>query len=446
MSEAASLAKTNENGINFKANFILLFMGLMVSRLGNSIFRLGLSLYVLDVTGSNTAFTLMILLAFVPDIFVNLFGSVFVDKHDRKKIIVITDILCGVVVLGFMFILNAPSNLILWIILCNMLLAFFGNFFNLSLMASIPNIVGDESVLQAQSIMQGLGAAIQIIGPVLGALVYNSLGIEMIFLLNGISFILSGCSEMFIRFRKIKKEEEEEGEQETYFQKMSQGYKYIASHSVLRFFMVFAFFIQTIYLPLTMQLVPIIAYNILNLSALQFSFMQGSWAFGVILGSVFIGIYNKQKVLITKFFTLLQIQSVLVILWYFPRLSVFTEASHWLITGIYAAIMSVTGFLNIVQNAPLFAHFQVQIPDEIRGRVFGVVNIALLASAPAGIGIFWLLSNVVDWMLIPVISGILMLIYCIISARNKDFREFINGLKEEINNPVVEEKMVQETV
>lgn len=443
MSEAA-LANTKGKKINFKANFILLFLGLTVSMLGNGIFRLGLSLFVLDVTGSNSVFTLMLMLVFIPDIFVNLFGSVFVDKHDRKKILVSADILCGVVVLGFMFILGTPSNLIMWIIVCQMLLALFNNFFRLSLMASIPNIVGEESVLQANSLMQGLGAAIQIVGPVLGALAYKSLGIEMIFLLNGISFILSGFSEMFIRFRKVETVEGEE--EEPYFQRISQGFKYIASHSILKFFMVFAFFIQTIYLPLTMQLVPIIAYNIMNLSAIQLSIMQGSWAFGIILGSIFIGIYNKQKVLITKFFPLLQIQSVLVVLWYFPRLSMFADASHWLITWIYAAIMLVTGMLNIIQNAPLFAHFQVQIPDEIRGRVFGVMNIALLASAPVGMGLFWALSSVVDWMFIPVISGVLMLIYCIISARNKDFRGFINDLKEEINNPVVEENVVQETV
>src|SRR6056297_4220036 len=91
--------KKRKSNLLHNYNFILLFLGGFVSRIGNGIHYIALVWFVLDITGSGSATGLILLLSTLPGVIIGPFSGVIADKFDRKKLIVFMDILRGLIVL-----------------------------------------------------------------------------------------------------------------------------------------------------------------------------------------------------------------------------------------------------------------------------------------------------------------------------------------------------------
>lgn len=433
-----------ESDINYNLNLGLLITGRGVSSLGTSILNFALSLYVLDLTGSAAAFSLVLSMGILPAVFVNIFGAVFVDKYDKKKIIVISDILSGISVLVYAYIFSLNSESLLILILYVSTLSVLQSFFNLAINASIPNIVSNDRVTKANSVLQAEFALLRIIGPILGAIAYNSIGMELIFLINGISFIISGISEIFIMF--TSKVDKKQDKSIKYIDNVKEVFKYLNTQKVIKFLLTFGVIINFIYNPLILMVIAYINYNVINVSSFQLSLIEASIAVGVIVGAVFVSLYKSPNVLISKFFKLLLIQSILILFWIFPETPIFDNSSKWLITIVFCIILLSISALNTIQNIPLFSYFHLKIPEELRGRVFGILNTALMISTPIGMWLYGLFFEFVDWIYIPIISGILMIILVLIGSRNKYFKGFIETLRIEEKQSMEQDNLVQQLV
>ncbi|HYF81966.1 MAG TPA: MFS transporter [Clostridia bacterium] len=415
--------------INFKLNFILVVMGRLVSNLGTAIFNFALSLYVLDITKSASAFTMVISFAILPGVFVNILAGVFVDRNDKKKIIVASDILTGICVFIFMIFFKMYSTSILLFILYVIVINTIQAFFNLSINSSIPNIVSEEGTNKANSALQSVGAVINIVGPIVGAILYKTIGMEAIFLANAVSFVLSGISEMFIIFIK-NAEVIEEKPQKSYIENVKEVFTYLNTQKILKFLLIIAVALNAVLNPMVLLVLQYITYNVIKITGFQLSLIESSWAIGTIVGALFVMTRKSNAPILRRFFILLEVQALLIVLWFFPRVSIFADASKWTITILFALLIFLYGMLNTIQNIPLFTHFQLKIPEELRGRVFGVLFTALNISTPIGMWVFGFALVKADWVYIPVASGILVFIVCLIENRNKHFREFTNNLED----------------
>jgi len=414
--------------VNYNLNFLLLVMGRLVSNIGTVAFNFALSLYVLDITKSAGAYTMVISFALLPGVFVNILAGVFVDRNDKKKIIVISDILSGICVFAFMMFFKLYSTSIILFILYVIILNTIQSFFNLSINASVPEIVSEEKTAKANSAFQSLGAVINIVGPILGAILYKTIGMEMMFLVNAISFVLSGISEMFIIFIK-KAEVQEEKPEKSYLENVKEVFSYLDTQKILKFLLIIAVMLNAVLNPLVLLVLQYITYNVIKISGIQLSLIESSWAIGTIIGAVFVMTRKNVNPILRKFFILLEVQAVLIIFWFFPRLHIFEGASKWIITLIYVVLILLYGMLNTIQNIPLLTHFQLKIPQELRGRVFGVLFTALNISTPIGMWIFGFVLDKADWVYVPVVSGILVFTLCVIQSKNKYFKEFTAGLE-----------------
>ncbi|MCX8130537.1 MAG: MFS transporter [Clostridia bacterium] len=417
---------SNTKSTGNSLNFILLISGQLVSTLGTSIFSFALSLYVLDLIGSAIAFSTVLVLGLIPKIFVNMFAGVFIDRYSRKVIIVTADILSGITVLVFMVLISRYSGSLLLIISATVILALFNSFFQLALTASIPNIVEENRVLKSNSIMQAILASTNILGPVLGALSYNLFGIWFVFLINGISFIVSGLSEIFLRF---KTNTEFTVKSNNYFEEIKEGFIYINEQKIIKFLLKFVFIIQIIGVPLIVLIVPYITYRILKVSSFQLSVIEASWAVGMIIGSVLVGVQKSPNKLLKNFFVLLEFQALIIMLCFFPIIPFFAK-STWIITIVFSILIVIVIILNVMQSAPLLSYFQMNTPENIRARLFGVFNTVMMVAPPLGMWIYGIIMHRVVWPAIPVVSGLIMLLFSLYASRNKHFKSFIASLEK----------------
>src|SRR5512146_2861218 len=91
-------------------NFSLMWSGQLVSTMGSALTSLAASIYVYRVTNSALSVGLMLMSTAAPSVLVGLFAGVFVDRYDRKKIMMAADLVRGLLVL--LIPVLAPLNIV----------------------------------------------------------------------------------------------------------------------------------------------------------------------------------------------------------------------------------------------------------------------------------------------------------------------------------------------
>ncbi len=416
--------------VNLKFNFLLLVSGRFISGVGATVITFALSLYVLDITGSAGTFSLVMSLSVLPMVFINIFTGVFVDRYDKKKIIVGSDIICGVIVLIYSELLDFYPESIVLIILYVLTVSTIQSFFNLAINSAIPEIVNKDNISATNAAIQGITAVVNIIGPILGAVLYTTVGIKVIFMFNGIVLVAAGLIELFLKFTKPDTPSDDNLCKKGYLADLKTTFSYLYSQKIIIFFLVFAAIVSLMYYPMVSMVLTYVSYNIMKVTEIQMSFIQASAAIGTIAGAALISfIKSLSSHMIKKFFTLFKVQAVLFILWLLPLGAQVLTGNKWSITIIFSIILVALSSVNTLQNVSMISYFQFQIPKELLGRVFGVFMTAAYIFSPIGIWLYGILLNYIKWYYLTTVSGITLLLIGIFAVRSKYYYDFINDFK-----------------
>lgn len=171
-------------------DFRLLWGGQLVSEAGDGLTNLTLLLLVNALTGSTAALAGMAIVLAIPPLTIGLIAGTYVDRIDRRRIMLASDLLRAVVVLGFILIVSAESLWLLYI------LAFVqsavGTFFTPARGAILPRIVPREGLLAANSIAQATRVVSGVVGAGLAGLIVGVAGAFWpAFILDSLSFLAS---------------------------------------------------------------------------------------------------------------------------------------------------------------------------------------------------------------------------------------------------------------
>jgi MFS family permease len=171
--------------------FALLWTGQTTSRLGDSLYRIALSWWVLEKTGSAVAMGTVLILSQIPLLLFLLIGGVVVDRLPRLRIMFASDMLSGLVI-TFVAVFAWLELLEIWhIYIASILFGFVEAFFFPAYQAVIPQITPAELLTSANS-LNGLSQRVTgIIGPTLGAALVAVGGTSATFALDALSFFIS---------------------------------------------------------------------------------------------------------------------------------------------------------------------------------------------------------------------------------------------------------------
>ncbi len=171
-------------------NFRQLWMGQGVSQIGDGLTNLAILIMINRLTGSTAALAVMMIVVAVPQLIFGLLSGVFVDRWDRKRIMILSDLLRGLLVLGFIFV-RRPEDVWVFYVL-GFLQAVVGTLFNPARSALIPSIVDLQHLLAANALSQTTQVITGVIGAALaGVLVGVSGSAWPAFTLDALSFFTS---------------------------------------------------------------------------------------------------------------------------------------------------------------------------------------------------------------------------------------------------------------
>lgn len=189
-------------------NYSLLFAGIFASNIASVFYSFAVSFYILYITGNN-AFIQGVYLAMSGVVLLmgTIIGGVLADRLDKAKLVYMMDYLKGFVILAtgltFTFFTDLTLQLIL-LFVAGVVSSLINAVFMPASNALIRFIVADEELQQANSYLSSLHSFQNIIGIILAGLLYTMLDIHIIFILVGSLYIVSGFSEMFIKYNHEK--------------------------------------------------------------------------------------------------------------------------------------------------------------------------------------------------------------------------------------------------
>jgi len=186
-------------------NFRQLWLGQVVSQMGDWFDTIALYTIILNLTGSGRDVGLLLVARFVPSFLCGSMSGVVADRFSRRTIMIVSDLLRAVVVLGFLFVRRADQ---LWLIyVLTVLQLSLSTFFEPAKTAAVPSIVTDRELVAANAISSVTWSIMLTLGAAIGGLITGWFGTNAAFVLDALSYLLSAVLIYNVKLPKRPKRE-----------------------------------------------------------------------------------------------------------------------------------------------------------------------------------------------------------------------------------------------
>jgi len=337
----------------------------------------------------------MAIMLALPSLTFGLFAGVIVDRVDRKRIMIISDMLRGVFVLGFMLV-DGPEKI--WVLYSiGFIQASVATFFNPARGALIPNIVPKEGLLSANSISQTSRIIFGLLGMGLAGLIIGQFEqYRLIFSLDAVTFFISMLLISRIRYAHQVGAEKDPINVKHIFSELREGLKLTFSNRLLTGAII-AFAVTMLGLgAVNILLVPLLI-NDLMVPETWFAAIELSQTAGMILAGILVATLAsrlKPTWILAVALILLGIDVALM--------SLPTQVWHIMIILFFA------GLVITPLQAAGSTIIQTAVPDEVRGRT-GSANNALITSAQlVSMGLAGVLADILGARMVFVLGGALV--------------------------------------
>src|SRR5512137_2925841 len=160
-------------------NYRLLWLGQIVSQLGDWFNSVAVYALLLEMTGTATSVALMIIVQFLPMAVIGPVAGVVVDRVDRRRLMIVTDVLRGVLILVLLAVHRAEQVWLVYLVMGATVSA--TAFFEPARTAVIPNITSRAELLTANALSSATWSAMLAIGAGAGGLVTAAFGRNVAF-------------------------------------------------------------------------------------------------------------------------------------------------------------------------------------------------------------------------------------------------------------------------
>jgi transporter, major facilitator family protein len=394
-----------------KKNILCLVSSKGISKIGDIMFDFANNTFLASINPTSLSLVAIYQsLESVIGVLFNLFGGVIADSFKRKKIIIITNILCGVACIVLSFI-SQEQWMVYAIVITNVVLAFMSAFSGPSYKAFTKEIVKKDSISKLNSLLETTSTVIKVTVPMVAIFLYNILGIHGVLLLDGFSFLIAALLIFFIVPVNEEVVTKEKMTISGVFNDLKIGFKYVYSHKAIFIIIVLAalinFFLAAynLLLPYSNQMFGEIS------SGLYGTFLTAE-AIGGFIGAILSGFVNKS--LSSKRLMLFLACSGLMLMLATPLYLMFHNV---IILAFSPALFSL---FQSIFNIQFFSIVQRDVDNEFLGRVFGIIFMVAILFMPVGTGFFSVVlnpNNTFNLFIVGVSITILSLIFSTLLKR-----------------------------
>ncbi len=175
-----------------KRDFFLLWFGRLISVTGDWLLLTALPFYVYERTGSVLATSVMFMTYWLPGILLGSLAGVFVDRWDRKRTLIVNNLLQTAVVLLLLVLIVAPSDEWLWLAYAvNLVQSCINQFSGPAEGALLPTLVDEERLIPANSLNALNDNIGRLAGPAIGGVLIASFGLGSVVLVDSLTYLFA---------------------------------------------------------------------------------------------------------------------------------------------------------------------------------------------------------------------------------------------------------------
>lgn len=382
---------------NWFASIVAVWSGQAVSFLTSGAAGFALIWYLVETTGSALTLSMATLMYFLPVIFLGPLAGTFVDRHNRKYIMIAADlgIATMTVVTGVLIFMGWASVPLIFVMLA--LRSVGASFHGPAMMAAMPLLVPERHLVRISTLDQGLQGLSNIGAPALGILMYTTLGLPFVLLLDAVGALIACIVLVFVKIPDVHMAKEE---QTGIVSEMRDGFRAIRARRGMLPFFVVIFICTAAFMPMS-SLFPLMTTAQFGGDGYAASLVEAVWGAGFVLGSLVLGVWGGGKRLIP-----LIIVSVIAC-GFIITLCGLLPSHAFTVFVVLSGLMAVTGAFF---NSPILAIIQKNIEPKKLGRVMAVFSSLSGIAAPVGLVIAGPIAEYVGVPPIFVASGIIMIV------------------------------------
>ena len=399
-------------------DFFLLWTAGLISYIGNWMLAIARPVVVYQLTGSTLAVGGVILAAALPGVLLSSFAGVFVDRWERRRTMVILNLLLGLSILPLMLVQTADH---LWIVyLVTFVQATLGQFFAPAENAMLPLLVDEKHLVSANALNALNNNLARLIGPAIGGLTLSTLGLSGIVQVDALTYALAALLIALISVTSQPASTTHPDKLRQFGRDWREGLRVVRHDHMLLILFICAALMAVGEGAISTLFVPFVT-DVLHGEALQLGWLMSAQAVGGIIGGLVIGWIGKHVLPLRLFIVSSALFGVIDLVIF--NYSLFTEGLWialilFVIVGI-PAIGLGTGFDTLIQS---------RTRDQFRGRVSGSLNTVFAFFYIVGTGIASTLGETVGVLPTINLQGsnyVVIALLCFIALR----RDWMNDLR-----------------
>ena len=340
-------------------NFVLLWLGQLISNLGDAALLIAVPVTVYNVTGSRGALSLVTVAAAVPTLLLGLFAGVFVDRWNRQRTMIVSDLGRACAVLLMLGVRDSHTTWLFY--LATFLTASFSCFFSPARAAVLKMLLPNRTLLQGNAVMTSGLQITGLLGPALGGVLLALIQRRGVFAFDAATFILSAVCVSLARVPVHQPAPAPRGLGGVW-PEMAAGVRFIGARPVLTGLLVL----------MTVGVTGAEVSNILEYAfvkdvwhtPLLFGYLMSAFGMGMVTAGLLVGGplrgFDPKRLLVGGF-------------------AVFTAGgAAWALAPnavLGACALFTFGLGNVLFNIPMYTLFQTLTTPEMIGRVFSATAV-----------------------------------------------------------------------
>lgn len=338
--------------------FTLVWLGQIVSVLATNMSAFALTIWVFEKTGSATALGLMQVFLITPLLLVSPFAGVMVDRHNRKLMMMISDLLAGLATIAIL-VLQAFGALQVWHLYVAAIFQGLGNAFQWpAYSAAISTMVSKEQYGRANGMMSLVDMGPGVLAPMLAGALLPLIHLAGVLFIDVATFILAILVLLFVHIPQPPRTAENAQAQGGILKEAVFGFRYIfARPSLLGLQLIF--FVGNLFSGIVYTVIPAMVLLRTGNDSVSLGFVQSAGAIGGVVGGIAMSAWGGFKRRVHGVLAGWMISS-----FFLAWMGLGTTVPLWVIASVLATILVP------LINGSNQAIWQAKVPPDRQGRVF----------------------------------------------------------------------------
>lgn len=400
-------------------NIYLSITGLFTSMLGTRIYYFMIGFMILKSTGSSLDFAISILVGALPAVLLSPIAGSIADRYDKKKLLISFDLLSGLFMVMCYYLYPVINNKIIFLYISIFILSVLNTFFNMSMESSTPFITNKEFLVKINSYRTVVNSSAAILAPIIGGFLYTLVDIKSFMLINGISFIFSAFTEVFIRF---KKQENKKSTQVSILENIKEAMSFVSKREDIKT-LVEIFAIVNFLLSGFTILFSVIFITDLGFDSASYGSVQSFIFIGMLVSALFLSQLEKKFSLKSTVLLLLPILAGCFLLIALPIDVIFGSYNKLIYMIYFSLVVFCIGASVAGLDIPARSYLQATVDEDYMGRVAGFISSLTQFAMPFGTVIFGIALDYIKSPYVALTISTLLFVYSIYLYYNMTIQE-----------------------